>query len=146
MKKSLRLGTALGGSEQNFDRELRRSGQRDRRHEDSILHSVEHVHAVADRRELLVVAARADDGHPGLGGGADAGAVLEIVVGPDMDDGVQGADLGVPERRQLAVLFPYRQRFGEALLRAVARPGIVQHPRAQRRRQRLRAEIGRAHV
>src|SRR5204862_491524 len=35
--------------------------------------------------------------------GADAGALLEILVGPDVDDPVQRADLGVPEggeRRQ----------------------------------------------
>src|SRR6202011_6327991 len=36
--------------------------------------------------------------------GADPGALLEILVGPHMDDPVQRADLGVPEggeRRQL---------------------------------------------
>src|SRR5437660_9717681 len=40
--------------------------------------------------------------------GADAGALLEILVGPDMDDPVQRADLGVPEGGERRQLGPHR--------------------------------------
>src|SRR6185437_9606753 len=43
--------------------------------------------------------------------GADIRPMLEIVVSPDMDDLVQRADFAVPERGELAVLFPDRQGF-----------------------------------
>src|SRR5438132_9977234 len=41
--------------------------------------------------------------------GADAGALLEILVRPDMDDPVQRADLGVPEGGEWRQLGAHRQ-------------------------------------
>jgi hypothetical protein len=55
--------------------------------------------------------------------GPHGGAVLETVIGPDMNDQVQRADLGVPERRQLGVLLPRRQSLGEAFLDVDQRAG-----------------------
>ena len=47
--------------------------------------------------------------------GADAGALLEALIGPDMDDPVQRADFGVPEGGERRQLRPRRQRLAEAL-------------------------------
>jgi hypothetical protein len=49
-------------------------------------------------------------------GGAHVGAVLEAVVGPDVDDLVQRADFGVKEGGELGMFLAGRQRFPEALL------------------------------
>src|SRR5580658_10967645 len=46
--------------------------------------------------------------------GAHRGALLEAVVGPDMDDLVQRADVGVPEGGQFGVFFADWQRRAEA--------------------------------
>src|ERR1700730_18600078 len=56
--------------------------------------------------------------------GADAGALLEILVRPDMDDPVQRADLGVPEGGEWRQLGAHRQCRAEPLLELGNRPGL----------------------
>jgi len=40
------------------------------------------------------------------GFGTNAGTMFEIIVGPDVNDLIQGADFGVPECAQLRIRFP----------------------------------------
>ena len=48
--------------------------------------------------------------------GADAVALLHVLVAPDVDDLVQRADFGVPEGGDGRVLFAVGQRLGEGFL------------------------------
>src|SRR5713226_8263930 len=41
--------------------------------------------------------------------------MLQVVVGPRVDDLIEGAEIGVPEGPQARVLFPERLPLGEAL-------------------------------
>ena len=54
------------------------------------------VSAAGDRRQLSIVGHRRPYGH----------AVLQVVVGPDVNDLIECPQLGVPERSQLGVLLP----------------------------------------
>src|SRR5262249_49474759 len=59
--------------------------------------------AAGDRRQLSVVGHRCPYGH----------AVLQVLVGPDVNDLIEGPQLGVPERSQLGVLLPQRMPPGK---------------------------------
>src|SRR6185312_13274999 len=56
--------------------------------------------------------------------GADAGALLEIGVGPDVDDPVQRADLGVPEGGERRQFGARRQGLAKPLLGLCDRAGL----------------------
>ena len=53
----------------------------------------------------------------------DGGAVLQVVVGIDVDNLVERTDLGVPEGPEFRVLLPQGQPFGKALLEFGHGPG-----------------------
>jgi hypothetical protein len=59
-----------------------------------------------------------DPGRPGAvldGGGANARALLEVLVWPDVNDLVERAELGMPERRERRVFLAVFIGFGKAL-------------------------------